>query len=113
MVDEIHLKDYFDFKGGNLVGMAFNNKEAATSAHVFMIQSLLSAYKDIVHILPVKTICTTDLHNNIKRVILGLEKIGFSVICVVTDNNSINRKAMTYFSNPPKLSIVYNQSSNR
>ena len=29
------------------------------------------------------------------------------MICVVTDNNSINRKAMSYFAEPPTLSIVY------
>ena len=111
MVDEIYIKEYLDFKGGNLVGMAFNSQKTANSAHVFMIQSLLSGYKDVVHILPIKTICATDLHKIIKKVILGLEDIGFFVICVVTDNNSINRKAMTFFSNPPKLSIVYEHPS--
>jgi hypothetical protein len=107
MLDEIHIKSYFDYKGGNIVGMAHNSKEAATSAHVFMVQSFLSSYKDVAHVLPVKTICAEDLFSVLKKVIIGLEKIGFMVICLVSDNNSINRKALSYFSNPPKLSIVY------
>ena len=47
------------------------------------------------------------LFNWIKKVIIGLEEIGFKVICVSTDNNAINKKALSYFSSPAKLSIVY------
>lgn len=42
MVDEIHIKPYFDYKGGNIVGAAYNCGEAATSAFVFMINSIMS-----------------------------------------------------------------------
>ena len=48
-----------------------------------------------------------SLFNITKRLIIGLEQIGFKVICVITDNNSINRKAMSYFHSPPKSSTVY------
>lgn len=50
MVDEIHLNRAFDYKGGNICGMAYNCTTAASSAFVFMIRSLLSIYKDVVHI---------------------------------------------------------------
>ncbi|GFY28465.1 transposable element P transposase [Trichonephila clavipes] len=43
----------------------------------------------------------------VKKTIVELDGIGFKVIGVVSDNNSINRKAMSNFSVPPKLSIVY------
>ncbi|GFU22222.1 hypothetical protein TNCV_2251371 [Trichonephila clavipes] len=43
-------------KGGNILGMAYNSEQADTSAYVFMIQSLLSPLKEIVHIMPVKKI---------------------------------------------------------
>ena len=36
LVDEIHLKAYFDYIGGNVVGAAYNTNEAATSAFAFM-----------------------------------------------------------------------------
>jgi len=39
MVDEIHLKPYFDYKRSNVVGAAFDRPDAATSAFVFMLSS--------------------------------------------------------------------------
>ncbi|GFX92633.1 transposable element P transposase [Trichonephila clavipes] len=108
MLDEIHLKSYLDFKGGNILGMAYNSEQAATSAYVFMIQSLLSPFKEVVHIMPVKKkIDGEKLFAVVKKTIVELDGIGFKVIGVVSDNNSINRKAMSNFSFPPKLSIVH------
>lgn len=107
MVDEIHIKQYFDYKGGNIVGSAFDSSDAAKSAFVFMINSICSKFKDVVHILPARTMKAEALFRFIKNVITGLEQIGFRVICVVTDNNAINKKAMSYFAQPPTLSIVY------
>ena len=40
LVDEIHLAPFFDYKGGNLVGAAYDSTKAATSAFVFMITSV-------------------------------------------------------------------------
>lgn len=108
MLDEIHLKANFDYKGGNIVGGAFNTSgEKATSAHTFMINSLRSNYKDVVHILPVHTISGENLHKIIKNVIEGLEKIGFEVLAIVTDNNALNKKAMSFFMEPPTVSNEY------
>lgn len=107
MVDEIHIKPYFDYKGGNVVGSAFNSTEAATSAFVFMLNSICSKLKDVVHIMPTKCMKAEGLFDVLKRIIIGLEEIGFKIICIVTDNNGINRKAVSFFASPPKLSIVY------
>lgn len=54
MIDEIHLNEFLDYKGGNVVGSAHDSIECATTAHVFMLQSLFSKFKDVVYILPVK-----------------------------------------------------------
>ncbi|GFX96679.1 transposable element P transposase [Trichonephila clavipes] len=86
--------------------MAYNSEQAATSAYVFMIQSLLSPLK-VVHIMPVKEIDGEKLFAVVKKTLVELDGIGFKVIGVVSDNNSINRKAMSNFSVPPKLSFVY------
>ncbi|GBM93235.1 hypothetical protein AVEN_132741-1 [Araneus ventricosus] len=56
MIDEIHLRPTYDYVGGKLYGMSYNSSNAATSAFVFMVQSLLSSYKDVAHILPVSTL---------------------------------------------------------
>lgn len=112
MIDEIHLKPYFDYKGGTILGASHDTVNAATTAYVFMIQSLLSDYKDVVHILPVSKLTAENLFDFLKNIVIGLEKIGFMVICIVSDNNAINRKTMSFFATPPRLSIVYNHPVN-
>lgn len=107
MMDEVHLKPYLDFKGGSILGMSYNCKEAANSAYVFMIQSVKSNYKDVVSIMPVKTVNSDLLYNFLKKVLIGLELVGFHTFCVLSDNNSINRKAMSNFITPPKVQVVY------
>lgn len=83
-----------------------------------LIQRMLQVhlpFKEVVHIVPVHTANFEMLFKIVKDVILGLEKLGFKVICVITDNNAINRKAMSFFAIPHKLSFVYHHpnSSNR
>lgn len=112
MIDEIHVKPYLDYTGGTIIGSASNSDHVATSAHVFMVQSLRSSFKEVVHILPVRTINAESLFSYVKKIIIGLHQIGFTVVCVVSDNNAINRKAMSYFSSPPKVSIVYQHPCN-
>ncbi|KAH9384587.1 hypothetical protein HPB48_026596 [Haemaphysalis longicornis] len=111
MMDEIHLQASFQYKGGCVTGAATNSENAAKTAYVFMLQSLLSSNKDVVHILPVAQIGAKQLHDFLDLLIRKLEDIGIRVVAVVSDNNSINRKAMSFFADPPKLSIVYRHPS--
>ena len=114
LVDEIYLKQYLDYKGGNIVGSSYNGvSNAAKSAFAFMISSIFSNYKDVVHLLPICKMTADELYIIIKKLVVGLESIGFKVIAVITDNNAINRKAMSKFVSPPKLSIVYPHPSNQ
>lgn len=107
------LQPYIYYKGGGLVGMARNSQNAAKTAYVFMIQSLLSSSKDAVHILPVAKIDAIQLHQFLRELINGLEATGFRVIAVVSDNNSINGKAMSFFSEPRKVDTVYKHPSDQ
>ncbi|GFW19621.1 transposable element P transposase [Trichonephila clavipes] len=91
-------------EGGYILGMAYNSEQAATSAYVFMLVVFFLLLKEVVHIMPVKKIDGEKLFA-VKKTIVELDGIGFKVIGVVSDNNSINRKAMSNFSVPPKLSI--------
>ncbi|KAH7980330.1 hypothetical protein HPB49_015048 [Dermacentor silvarum] len=111
MMDEIHLQASFQYKGGYVTGAATNSENAAKIAYVFMMQSLLSSNKDVVHILPVAKIEAKQLHDFLDLLIRQLEEIGIRVVAVVSDNNSINRKAMSFSADPPKLSIVYRHPS--
>ncbi|KAG0436893.1 hypothetical protein HPB47_017710, partial [Ixodes persulcatus] len=93
----------------NLAGVsaAINSASPAKTAHVFMTQSLLSSRKDVVHIMPVAQMDAKTLHDFLRMLVVELESSGFKVIAVISDNNSINRKTMSFFSNPPSLKIVY------
>ena len=106
-IDEIHLQQFFDYKGGSVVGAASNSKEAAKSAFAFMISSIVFMYKDVVHVLPTCSINDEELFSLIRKTIRGLEEAGFRVISVIAENNAVNRKAMSFFTVPPKLSFVY------
>ncbi|GBO42280.1 hypothetical protein AVEN_86665-1, partial [Araneus ventricosus] len=107
MIDEINLKPYYDLTGGNIVGKSANNEKAANAACGFMLNSFLSNICDVVHILLVNNISADFLREIIKEVILALQEIGYQVICVTSDNNSLNGKAMSLFSSPNKLRILY------
>ncbi|GBO32495.1 hypothetical protein AVEN_146814-1 [Araneus ventricosus] len=107
LLDEIHMKPFMDYKGGNIVGNSYDNANLATSAHVFMLNSISSSFKDVVHIVPVSHIVAEDLFTLLKKIILALEEIGFKVMGIVTDNNSINRKAVSNFNNPPQFQVQY------
>lgn len=108
LMDEIHLKENLDYKCGNIVGNASNNETLATSACVFMITSLKSSYKEVVHILPVDKLTGDMLHLYVNKIVIGLEKIGFDVLGVVSDNHAINKKAMSLFANPSEIKTAYN-----
>ena len=73
-----------------------------------MISSVFSNYKDVVHVLPTKKKrIAKALYCLLKKTIVSFESIEFTVIALVTDNNAINRKAMSLFASPSQLSIVY------
>ncbi|XP_042146182.1 uncharacterized protein LOC121835767, partial [Ixodes scapularis] len=109
MVDEVHIKPFFDYKGGNITGVALNSTEPANSAFVFMLQSITSNFKEVAHIVPVHRADAKFLHKMLGDVICELENIGYRVVCVVSDNNAVNRKAMSHFVTPPPKEprIVY------
>ena len=103
-------KCYFDYKGDNVVSNAYNSSTAAISAQIFMVNSLFSSYKDVAYILLVSTFDAKVFHTLIfipRKLILGLSSIGFNILCVVSDNNSTNSKAISYFCVPLKLNMVY------
>lgn len=107
LMDEIHIQPYMDYKGGNVVGNSCHNTDLAVSCYVFMLNSIKSDFKEVIHIAPVSHINHDTLHSFIETLILGLEEIGYKIICVISDNNAINSKAMSNFSKDKNLSIVY------
>ena len=100
MLDEIHVNPKISYKGGSLVGMSSNNMEdQATTVQAFMICSLLSSNKDIAALIPVKSMNATYLKDCTVKVIRMLEDCGYFVICLISDNNRINRNMFTELGN--------------
>eukprot|EP00745_Piridium_sociabile_P000858 TRINITY_DN1054_c0_g1_i10.p1 TRINITY_DN1054_c0_g1~~TRINITY_DN1054_c0_g1_i10.p1 ORF type:complete len:707 (+),score=149.43 TRINITY_DN1054_c0_g1_i10:209-2329(+) len=96
MLDEIHVSNQMSYKQGKLEGAASNcTVGEANTAQVFMISSLLSKTKDVVAIVPVKNLNAKILHEMLMKVLEMLHNIGFLVICMISDNNRVNRSAFT------------------
>ena len=57
--------------------------------------------------MPTKNLKAENLFDIVKRIIIGLEEIDFQISSIITDNNVINTKAISFFCCPRKLSIVY------
>ncbi|XP_077558526.1 uncharacterized protein LOC144174000 [Haemaphysalis longicornis] len=107
MVNEVDIEDYFESKGSNSASMALGSTDTPNSAFVFVVQSLVCQFKEAAHIAPVPRADAKFVHKLLRDIICGLEKIGYKVISVASDNNSVSRKAMSYFSSPPVDQIVY------
>ena len=86
-VDEIHLKPYFNYKGGNIIGLSDNSNEAVTNAFDFMLSNQFSQYKDFVHVMPTKYLKSENLFDVVKCIKIRLKEIGFQVLSIITDNN--------------------------
>ena len=117
-LDEIHIKPKISYQAGQIVCSADNKKEqAATRIQAFMISSIMTKNKDIVSLVPVAKMTGDYLFELITKVIINVTNAGFTVNCVILDNNVINRKAFmllsktnslqSYFFNPVNNSRIY------
>lgn len=95
MLDEIHITSKLSYKGGKLEGPAVNVPlSEASTAQVFMTSSILSKAKDVAAIIPVKNLNGDLLKDLCTHILQLLHRAGYSVLCLISDNNRINRKAL-------------------
>ena len=96
MLDEIHISTKLSYKQGKLEGTALNcSLEGANTAQVFLISSVLSKSKDVAGIIPIKNLTGETLTELTKSVLEMLHRVGFKVVCVISDNNRVNRTVFT------------------
>jgi hypothetical protein len=96
LLDEINVQPRATYKDGRVIGMAVNSTlEQATTVRTFMLCSLLSANKDVAALVPVKNLTAENLKQYTLQVIGMLEKCGYFVFCLVSDNNRVNRNMFT------------------
>ena len=91
MLDEIHVKIRLQYKGGKIKGSSDNTPGLASSIQTFIISSLLSSYKDIVALYPVRCLTGQNLLQYTQNVLKVLHQIGFRVLSLISDNNRVNR----------------------
>lgn len=89
-LDEIYVKECLTYKGGKLVGSAVNQNDTARTIQVFMIKSMFSTNKEVVAMFPVKKLKAEELHKMTLAVLDALQKCGYRVISITSDNNKVN-----------------------
>lgn len=100
LCDEIYITQRLDYRSKKIVGTASNNSdELGKTALTFMISSCFGNTSEVVKILPVNNIKGTDLSSVAMQVITFVQKCGFTVLCLITDNHSINRTMFKKLAN--------------
>jgi hypothetical protein len=96
LLDERYVHPRATYKGDHVIGMAVNNPlEQVTTVLTFMLCSLLSSNKDVAAFVPVKNPTVENLKQYTLQVIDMLEKCGYFVFCLISDNNRVNRNMFT------------------
>src|SRR6218665_1925937 len=91
LLDEIYVEPKVTYKAGTVKGFAANcDMTQATTVQAFMICSILSHRKDIAALVPVKNLTAPYLQEITMHVIRMVEKAGFRIICLISDNNRVN-----------------------
>ncbi len=71
----------------------------ATTVQAFMISSILSSKKDIAALIPIKNLTAAYLHELTLKAINIVEKAGYKVMCLISDNNRINGNMFSLMCN--------------
>ncbi|CAH1978417.1 unnamed protein product [Acanthoscelides obtectus] len=112
IIDEIYVSSRMDYRSQSLVGSAENENstddcEFAKTIVTFMISSVFGQMNEVIKLWPVHNVKGLELAKMTKDVIDLVQACNFEIICIITDNHSINRimfKNLSHngfwFSNP-------------
>ena len=108
------LKKCIEYKGKKLSGFVENKSNIeATTVQAFMVHSLYSDYKEIVALVPVNNMNASYLHELVCKVLNLLEEAGFVVVCLISDNNRINRNMFQKLGHTDLQSHVTNPANDK
>lgn len=97
LLDEVYVKPELSYRGGKLEGVALNSNidkndvTLATTVQTFMISSIVKKNKEIVGLFPCTNLTANYLHETVLEILKMLSEIGFKVLSIISDNNSVNR----------------------
>jgi len=100
MLDGIYVNPRISYKAGTMEGFAVNfDLSQATTVQAFMMCSVLSSHKNIAALVPIKNLTASYLKGLTVKVISMVERAGYKVICVISDNNKVNGNMFAMFCN--------------
>ena len=100
MLDEIYINPSISYKSGKIVGIAENSTaDEATTIQAFMITSVFSHNRDIIALVPVKNQTAEILLSHTIKILHILKDLGYTVLCLISDNNRVNRNMFTKMCN--------------
>ena len=88
-IDEIYSAQRVEYSGGDIVGVA-SDGSAAKTVLAFMVNSLSSKYDDILLLIPVHRLTSTQLKESFISILNQIKEF-FLVVGISTDNLSTNR----------------------
>jgi len=112
LIDEIYVSSRMDYRAQSLVGSAENTSsksdcQFAKTIATFMISSAFGNMSEVVKLWPVNNVTGIELTQKTKQILNFIQDCGFEVLCIITDNHSINSimfKQLSdngmWFSNP-------------
>jgi hypothetical protein len=105
LVDEIYITARLDYRSKSIIGSAVNSpsNEVAKTVLTYMISSAFGNLKEVVKFVPVNKIKGTEVTEITKQIINFVQDCGFEVLCVITDNHSINRAMFKTLSKSFKI----------
>ncbi|XP_044766292.1 uncharacterized protein LOC123322410 [Coccinella septempunctata] len=99
LIDEIYIAPRLEYRSKNLIGYAANKDSLAKTILAFMISSAFGNFHEIVKLVPVNSISGVEIIPFATSVIELVQKCGFEIICIVTDNCRINQTMFKKLSN--------------
>jgi hypothetical protein len=90
IMDEVYSAKRAEFSGGTFYGV--EHGEPTKTMLCVMIKSVAGTFKDMVAMMPLVKIDSKILDGLVRKVIHAVQSVGFTVVTILTDAHSSNRK---------------------
>ena len=110
--DEIYIFEKFDYSNETFVGVSEDGINAAKTVLCFLVKSLASPYRDVIHMVPVNGLTLSKLQQYFTQAAHIALEAGFQVVSITCDNHPTNRAFITnYLCSGNVFQIIENHNS--